>query len=121
MAITVNTVTIGKGNRYGRTHWIKSATSADASGNEELVAAVTGKSHYLEKIRVDMCPGATAASFTINDAAAAVLGPIDLIDTGGTAFEHEFLRPVKFTANQAINIDTEAGDQIHVLIEGYTV
>jgi hypothetical protein len=121
MAITSNTVEGVVGTPHvGLTYWTVCAQSADSSGNEILVAAASGKSHYLEKIRVDMCPGAAAASFTINSDTTAVIGPIDLIDTGSTSFEYEFKRPLKFAVGTGIKLDTEAADQIHVVAEGFT-
>jgi len=95
--------------------------SADSTGNEIVKAAETGKSHCVTKIRVDMCPGAAAASFTVNDATAAVIGPVDLIDTGATCYEYEFSPPLKFTAGNPIRLDTEAADQIHITMSGFTV
>lgn len=121
MAITKNATGTVKSPSYtGRKDFTVIAQSADSTGNEELVAASALKFHYLEKIRVDMAPGATAASFTINSATTAKIGPVDLIDTGQTYFEYEFLRPLQFGIGEAINIDTEAIDQIHVIIEGFT-
>lgn len=120
MAITSNTV-IGSESKFkGRVNWIVCAQTADSQGNEILVAAVTGKYHYLEKIRVDMCPGTTAASFTINSDTTAKIGPVDLIDTGTTCFEYEFIRPLQFGLGEGIKLDTEAADQIHIIIEGFT-
>lgn len=120
MAITSNTVYGSEKKFNGRVDWLVIAQSADATGNETLKAASTGKYHYIEKIRVDMCPGTTAASFTINSDTTAKIGPVDLIDTGTTFFEYEFLRPLQFGVGEAINLDTESADQIHAIVEGFT-
>lgn len=119
MSITSNTV-YGGTTFTGRKDWVVCAQTADSTGNETLVAASTNHCHYIEKIRVDMCPGSTAASFTINADTTAVIGPVDLIDTGITCFEYEFKRPLKCTVSTAIKLDTEAADQIHVVLEGFT-
>jgi hypothetical protein len=100
-------------------HWQINAANV-TTGNETLRDAVADARHFIRKIRVDMCPGSAAASFTINSATTAMIGPVDLIDTGTTSWEYEFLKPLMFGENQAINIDTEAADQIHVIIEGFT-
>jgi len=120
MAITANTVFGKEGQFKGRVNWVVCSQSADVTGNEILTAAVTNKYHYLEKIRIDMCPGATAASFTINSDTTAKIGPVDLIDTGTTFFEYTFIRPLQFGLGEGIKIDTEAADQIHVTAEGFT-
>lgn len=129
MAITLNTVTGHESHGApgferlltAANTWVVIGQTSNATGNEELKAAETGKTHYLQKIRVDMCPGSTAASFTINAGSAAQIGPVDLIDTGSTSFEYEFIRALSFGSATAIHIDTEAADQIHVILEGYTM
>lgn len=118
MAITSNTVA-GYHRFKGRANWIVCAQTVDSQGNETLKAAVTGKYHYIEKIRVDMCPGITAASFTINSDTTAKIGPVDLIDYS-SVFEYEFIRPLQFGVGEAIKLDTEAADQVHVVVEGFT-
>lgn len=118
MSITLNTVNgvkVGTGAAY----WLVIAQTENSQGNEILRAAVTGKSHYIEKIRVDMAPGTTAASFTINSDTAALIGPVDLIDNS-SSFGYEFKRPLKVPVGTGIKLDTEAADQIHVIMEGFT-
>ena len=114
MAITLNAVS---NTGYGL--WIVSAYSADVTGNEELKAAVTGKCHFIKRIRVDCCPGTTAVWFQINSTAAALIGPVDLTDYNST-FEYTFIEPLKVPAGTAINIDQEGAKLISVIMEGFT-
>jgi len=111
MAITLNTV-----SNTGHGTLLVCAYSADATGNEELVAAVTGKSHFIKKIRVDCCPGTTAKWIQINSTAAALIGPVDLTDYNST-FEYEFIEPLKVPVGTAINIDEESATPISVILE----
>lgn len=115
MAITLNSVA----NTGVTGGWIVSAYSADATGNEELKAAVAGMCHFIKKIRVDVCPGTTAKWIQINTAATALIGPVDLTDYNST-FEYTFLDPLKVPAGTAINIDEESASPIHVIMEGFT-
>jgi len=115
MAITLNDVA----NTGSGSNWLVCAYSADATGNEELKAAVTGKCHFIKKIRVDCCPGTTAKWIQINTAATALIGPVDLTDYNST-FEYEFKSPLKVPAGTAINIDEESAAPIHIIMEGST-
>ena len=114
MAITLNSV-----SNTGYGGWVVCAYSDDATGNEELVAAKTGKSHYIKKIRIDCCPGTTAKWVQINAGTAAMIGPVDLTDYH-SCFEYKFIEPLKCTAGAAINIDEESASPVHVVMEGFT-
>ena len=78
-----------------------------------------GRCHYLEQINVVMATDAAAEWFQINADAAAMIGPIDL--QYGMIYTHIFTKPIKFPVNTAIKVDTEAAQDIHVIIEGFTV
>lgn len=116
MSITLTTLNVKEPDSGGVPFCVTGET-ADASGNETLLADVTGRNHWLEAVHVDY-PAGTNKWFRINNDATAVIGPSDLILTGTTSWYHRFIRPVKFTG--AIKIDAEAATSIHVIIEGHT-
>jgi len=119
MAITLNTSGTAKLSDFiGRNNWTVIGQTDDATGNETLIAAEANRNHYIEQINVVMATGATAVWFRINSNDAAKIGPIDL--QYGMIYTHKFVRPIQFTANEAIKIDTESAQSIHVILEGFT-
>jgi hypothetical protein len=126
MAITTNTINIATPPSDG-TRWYISKYSADLSGCEELVAASTGESHYLEKlviyaqsetdITVSVGSGETTGAVT-----TIHLGPIPLSDTG-SHFEYDWSKEnkaVKCTASASLTVDASAACPIWIYAEGVT-
>jgi hypothetical protein len=119
MAITINVSGAAEVPEFkGRKDWTIIAQTDDATGNETLLAGETNKSHNIEQINVVMATGATAVWFRINSNDAAKIGPIDL--QYGMIYTHRFIKPIPFTAGEAIKLDTESAQSIHVIMEGYT-
>ena len=101
MAITVTTPTPGK---FG---WIINATSADASGCEELKAApATGLSIYLDHL-------------TINSGAAITITVGEGETTG--AVTTALIGPVSFAANQSMQWDFLNGGMVLTAATSLTV
>ena len=110
MAITLTT------NTAYPSGFSRNGGSDDFTGNEELHAAVTAKSIYLEHVSIQN--GATARTFTINDATTAVIGPVSLAINGTYAVR--FVRPLQLTAAQALNVDASGGSVgANVIVEGF--
>jgi hypothetical protein len=111
MAITLTTLrSVGKS-------WAVHGYSADATGNETLVAAVTGKSHWIKKIAIHCI---TATTVTINQDTTLVLGPFNFLTTVSTPFVYEFTEPIRLTAGTAIKVDAGGAGAVNVIIEGFT-
>ncbi len=117
MSITLTTLTPRGKSHVGGAPFAVAGQTDDSTGDETLLAAVSGKSHWLKSIHVDFPAGANQW-FRINNDNAAVIGPIDLLNTGTTSWYHTFEKPIEFTA--AIKIDCEAATSVHVIIEGMT-
>lgn len=123
-AMTSNTITIVKMPLDG-TPFNLSLYNADVSGCEDLIAASSGKSHYIKKI-VIYAQSVTDITFTVGsgETSSAVttphLGPIPLSDTG-SPFEMDFGGDaMKTTVSLALTIDSSATCPVFVYIEGKT-
>lgn len=115
MAVTVTTLT-----PYPE-GFLLNATSSDWSGCEEILAAVTGKSIYLEKITV---LGVSAINVTIGEGettsavTTTIVGPI-YTTTSGVPTVIEFKRPHKLAASTALTADASASGAITIIVEGF--
>jgi len=93
----------------------------DASGGETIVAAVAGKSHYVTSIIINTV---AAITVTIQDNTAAtpvvLLGPVNFAATSGSPHTVNFLKAVKVTAGNLIEIDASGAGLIQCTIQGYT-
>jgi len=119
MAITVTTPTIGAGSQGGG--FILNGVSADASGCEELKAAVTGKSIYVRQITINN--GASALSHTIGEGetggavTAALIGPVAM--AVNTSLQWNFNPPMKLAEATALVIDSSGAGAVCVFVQGY--
>lgn len=121
MAITSNTINVVTPPINGK-DFVASCYSADASGGEDLVAAVSGASIYVKKIiittqsvenvTVDIGSGQDTGVTTIH------LGPIPMADAGGNITIDFGDKMMKCTAATALSVDTSAACPIWVYIEG---
>lgn len=127
MAIAVKTLEIHEIPAAGGEFYI-SASSADASGTEEILAAVARASHYVSKIIIKCCPAA-AAVITVSIGSGETTGALttahlDLIPFSGDAGAEFRLdlgkKGIKFVEGQSIAIDASAAGLVHVYIEGKT-
>lgn len=95
------------------------ATSDDASGCEELVAAVTGKKIKLEKCTIH---SAAAISVTIGagETAGAVTSPVigPVYMAANTSVIFDFTRPIELAAATALVVDASGAGNICVFVQG---
>lgn len=120
------------------------AYNADVSGCEDLVAAVTGKRHYIKRITINVAgiEGNVTVTVGSGNAGAAVtsimIGPLNIskeVEVGTAANEEHFAPSRTFTfeydrgrnmgrrltLSEALAIDTSAAVPVHVWVEGTTV
>ncbi len=123
MAITINAVVIGSTNGRGKTPFVVDFYSADATGNEIIKAAGTGKDLYLEIIQFEAPAMAIGETVKIQDDTTLMIGPIlsgiDGAGGSGMKFKLELKYPIKFDVS--LNIDVETADPIHGTAQGFTV
>lgn len=108
---------------YGcdRVGFVVNAYCADWSGCEEIIAAVAGKSIYIERLYIS---NETAVTITIGagETGGAVtnelLGPLYVAANGFLAFDFSS-RPLKVTAATALVADASAGTDFTVIVHGY--
>jgi hypothetical protein len=115
MAISVTTPQSGK---YG---FIINATSADASGCEELKAApAAGSSIVVDQLTINN--GANAISITIGEGetggavTTALIGPIAM--AANTSLQFTFTQGMKLTAATSLTVDASGAGAICVFAQG---
>jgi hypothetical protein len=100
------------------------ASSADASGCEELKAAPgAGKSIYLTQIEVS-CVAAITVTIGEGENAGAVttilFGPFNFAATSGSPVNLSFRdKGIKLTANTSLTVDASGAGAVQVFAEGY--
>jgi len=116
MAITVTSPSTAK---FG---WIKNATSADASGCEEIIAAPGAGKHFeIDRVyissdsaeSVTLGTGETAGAVT-----TALLGPVTF--AAGQCIRWEFNPPLRTDANVSLTVDAGGAANICVFVQGRT-
>lgn len=121
MAISVTTPNHGSSSGLG---WIINATSADASGCEELKAApAAGLALVVEHLTINN--GANAISITIGEGESvpgsvdtALIGPIAM--AANTSLQFRFQRGMKLTSAKALVVDSSGAGAICIFAEGRT-
>lgn len=114
MAITLTT------NAVSGAGFVANGNSADWSGCETIVAAVTGKSIYIEKIYINsdedevitIGAGETAGAVT-----TPVIGPVH--SPGGINIEYVFTRPLKITEATALVADATSSGAATIIVQGF--
>lgn len=107
-------------NNVGTYGFVANANSADYTGCEELVAAVSGKSIYVERVVIT---SDTATNFTIGAGetggavTTVVIGPVYL--AANTSISFVFSRPIKLAANTALVVDAAGAGNATVIVQGY--
>jgi len=124
-AMTENTLTIAT-IPQGADLWTKSLYNADVSGCEDLVAASTGKYHYVSRLilcsqSVENVTFSIGSGETTSAVTTIHLGPIPMSDYGNW-FELDFglNRAMKCTVSLALTIDSSAACPVWIYIEGAT-
>jgi len=114
MAIAITTPQPGK---FG---WIINATSADASGCEELKAAVAGKSIIVDHLTINN--GAGAQSITIGQGktgagvTTALIGPVAM--AANTSLQWDFPSGIVLTAATSLTVDSSSNTALCVFASG---
>lgn len=121
MAITANTVTFARPPVEGDVKFV-STYSADLSGCESLIAAVTAKAHYIIKIQA-FCQSVTdvtitfGAGETTNAVTTILLGPIPMPDAGGSmTIDFGPDHALRVTTGTAFTVDMSATCPTAVLV-----
>lgn len=103
--------------------WYVDYTSTDVSGCEELLAAVSGKSHYLEKIIID-CASAITISIGGGETTSALtstfLGAIPFAATTGQKVYEFPDEALVIGESVALCIDASGAGNVHIWAEGLT-
>ena len=120
MAITANVAVVVKMPLEGD-EFFTSAYSADASGAEDVIAAVTGKSHYVRKIQIHT-QSVTDLTVTLGSGQGTgvtviALGPLPMPDAGGvTTIDFGADHALKIVAGATFAVDTSAAAPISILV-----
>ena len=100
--------------------WVISATSADASGGEELLAAPgAGICIGLRHVTINSAAAITitlGAGEAANDVEAALLGPVTF--AAGTTLQWDFNPMLWLPANKSLTVDASGAGVICVFCQG---
>ena len=116
MAITVNTLQLDPDG------WAVNAHTDDGSGSEEIKAApaVTGENILLKEINITT-DGADVVFLDSYESAGAtakrILGPLH-IAAGTLSYVDKFIKPIKITANENLEINTSASTAVNIYASG---
>ena len=132
MAISVNTATVPRKDRSGRTPFCKFFSSDNLSGCEQIMTLPEGHSGiYLKSIVIGSAVSLTVSigdGETSNDLTTTVLGPITLNRDVGTPanhvapaaiFHHTFDKELLFSTN--LSIDASAAGAVWGVVEGFSI
>lgn len=114
MAITLVTNSV---KNYG---FVANGTSADLSGTETLVAAVAGKSIYVERLvinfgaAVNVTIGAGETTGAVTD---VVIGPV--YGAANSTVDMKFDRPVMLAAATALVADASGSGNVTIVVQGH--
>ena len=114
MAITLVT------NNVSERGFVANGNSADLSGCETLVAAVTGKSIYVERVAVSF-GAAITVTLGEDESSSGVdtvrIGPI--YGAANTTVPLVFSRPIKLTTATALTADGSGAGNVTIVVQGY--
>jgi len=114
MAITLVTSNVEK------VGFVANGNSADFSGTEELVAAVTGISIHVERLAISSNAAITltlGAGETGGAVTTVVIGPV--YAAANSFQELAFTRPIKLAAATALVVDASGAGAATVVVQGY--
>lgn len=106
-------------NQVARSGFSNHGVSADASGDEVVVAAVTGKSHFITSIVIHCL---SAITVTIQDNAGVPIlltQPVTFSATSAPAV-FTYLNPIKVDEGKSIDVTASLAGNVNVLIQGFT-
>lgn len=102
--------------------WSVNCRSDDLTGTEELKAAVTGKSHYVESLYVSSGAAITVtigAGKNAGALATVLCGPFYLAANTNTGLI-TFSRPIKLAAATALCVDASGAGNCCIIATGYS-
>ena len=103
--------------------WAIQASTDDASGTVELKAAETGKSHYIQQLRIETDADVDVDIGT-NKLGVGLLvklfGPMPMGSTGGRV-EIQCNRPVQAASAQPLFCDASGAGTIQIYMQGFTL
>lgn len=100
--------------------YLVNGNSADLSGCEQLVAAVAGKSIYVERLVLSFGAAVTVtvgAGENAGSVTTVLVGP--LYGAANTTAELTFTRPIKLAAATALVADSSGAGAVTILAQGY--
>ncbi len=101
-------------------------SGTDVSTGETIVAAVSGKSHYVRSITLWCLVAITAWIQDNTGTPVVILGPVSFVDLTATSSVStspvtvNFNPPVKVTAGKLIEIDASGAGIVAGVIQGFT-
>jgi hypothetical protein len=101
--------------------WVANITG-DVSGTEDIKAAASGLSHYIESVAINAVAAQTVtigAGETGGAVTAPIIGPVSCTTSGGNLV-YTFTRPIKMAANVALVIDSSGAGVVCAVVTGYT-
>lgn len=121
MAVTGLTATVAKKNPHGKTLFVVSAYSADASAAELIKAApAAGKAIYLEHLVVAIDGDIVVTLGSGEDTSAVETPNMTLIGTAtGLVYDITFKRPIKLVDAKPFVMDASGAGAIAVFAEGF--
>mgnify|MGYP003153675943 CR=1 FL=1 len=93
----------------------------DISSAEEVIAAVAGKSIYIERLYIH-CVDAIDVTVGEGESAGAVtttFATFEFVATSGSPIDLTFTRPVKLTAATSFVADATGGGKVTIIASGY--
>lgn len=109
-------------NTSARAGFSVNATSADASGAEELVAAVADKSIYVTQLSIATVSAVTVtigAGETTSAVTTVLYGPVPFAATTPGQVKELFNPPIKLAEATALVVDTSGSGAVHIYVQGY--
>ena len=102
----------------GKDGFCINASNTNSSTGHTVLAAVSGKSHYIKSISINCYSDIDP---TITDGAGVIFaGPVPFSTTGNSPYEVTFNKAVKATENQGLVVTTSGAGVTVTVIQGYT-
>ena len=106
--------------------FINNATGSNVSTGETIVAAVSGKSHYVTSITINCIDAITIWIQDNSGTPVVLLGPVqlgsDVVDAtfGNSSYTIVYPNAIKVAEGKLIEVDASGAGPVNVVIQGYT-
>ena len=106
--------------------FINNATGSNVSTGETIVAAVSGKSHYVTSITINCVDDITIWIQDNTATPVVLLGPVHLgsvaVDEtlGNSSYTIVYPNAIKVAAGKLIEVDASGAGPVNIVIQGYT-